>query len=252
VVTLNANTSVNAEFWGPPNPTCLWAWLRHNEGSGTTIIDYSSVGVNGTLVAWNGAAPSAAEQNYFWNTNVGFGTGGGIGVSCRTVRTTAVRNTSFVSLVAFIKPMGGGFFDAVGFVQLGELGANNFLQVGWDQGAVHFWKFNYSNGQKTSASFATYGTWYCIYGYSQSGANNNALYIRTSGAGAWTNVLLNQGAASASVSQTGIFKFGTTNNPINGVGGDALYYACDNAGGIISLAQATDIYNQLKSRYGML
>ena len=237
----------------PPNPSALWAWFKHDEGSGTTIIDYSAIDTDGALVNNSAVTPSSAQQTYFWGTNAGYGTQTAAGLGAMTLRASPAADPGYCSMVAFIKPLGYGMFDSTQAVQLGHTSNLNCLIVGWDgASSPHYWKFNYSAGQKTGALSVTYGTWYCIYAYSQRGTNNNGLYYRVDGDADWTAVLTNQGAATGdSGTQSSVFMFGVSTNPTAMVGGDGLYYCSTASTGIITPAQATIIYNALKARYGM-
>jgi hypothetical protein len=264
--TLSQDTGTSISFdtsvvilsggWAPPNFDALWAWFKHNEGSGTNIVDYSPVETDGTLVAIND--PLAID--YFWNTIPGFGTAG-MGAHAEyqayVGRTSPSRNSAYCSLVAFIKPWGNGQFNAYAAIQLGHTGLLNSLDVGWE-GMVtlpptpHYWRLG-ANGQSAfSAEIAVYGTWYCVYAYSQAGVNNNGLYIRKSGDVDWTLAVQNIGiTAGAGTDQTSVFAFGVVSDCTQVTEGDCLYYADPTSDGMITLVQATDIFDNLKARYGM-
>jgi hypothetical protein len=250
-VLINGDKIIDANFLNIPT-TSMWAWFKHNEGSGTVIIDYSPVATNGALNQSGGAAPTGAQQNYFWNTNPGFGTESSANQGAKTIRTAPPANTTYISLVAFVKPLGNGVFNSYQAVQLGE-GGGHFLQIGWEgASAPHFWKFTLPTGTYTSTQAATYGTWYCIYAFSRRNTTNTGMYVRKSGDANWTLARSGDASGAVAVIQNGVYMFGGTNNPISMVGGDGLYYADLASTGIISLTDATNIYNSLKARYGML
>ena len=169
--------------WTPPNQAAFWAWFKYNEGLGTAIIDYSPTATNGQLFTNTNDPAIEPNVSYFWGTNPGYGTETAAGTGCRNRRQAPSRDSSYCSMVAFIKPLGYGKFDSTQAVQLGHTSALNCLIVGWEgASSPHYWKFQYSAGEKTASLAATYGTWYCIYAYSQKGVNNNGLYIKSSGA----------------------------------------------------------------------
>jgi hypothetical protein len=255
---------LKVEYSDIPRPTeddfiteALWAWFRNNEGSGIIATDHSLTAINGGLVKGFGAGNAdATQQNYFWNTNSGFGTGSVTGaIAARIARLTSPKKSTYISLVAFIKPLGGSFFgDAQQAVQLGHSGLINYLSVGWQDSVIPADRklgFNFSQGWKLSTYPLTYGQWYCIYAYSKGGLNDNGLYVRKSGDPDWVLALQNQGIAAGGGDQSGVYMFGSTNNPISMEGGDALYYIGPTSVGLITLAQATAIFQSLKAHHGM-
>ena len=240
-----------AEWTPPPG---LWAWFKHNEGSGIPIIDYSPNAANGTLVSdgSGGPIPTAAELNYFWNTNPGFGTGNpNTNFDCRTLRIVPPANTTYASILAFIKPMGDGAFNPQQCVQLGE-GGGHFIQVGYRFASPHYWIIGLPAGSyQATVEAAVFGTWYCVYAFSQVNTTNTGIYVRKSGDSGWTLARGGDSSGNIGVTQNGVYMFGGTNNSVYVIGGDALYFASLYSLGIIGLAQATSVYNGLRSRYGM-
>ena len=237
--------------WAPP--AGLWAWFKFNEGAGTAIIDYSPLATNGLIEHYNGTPATVGDLAYLWNNLAGFGSDTYVyATATRMTRITVVRNTTYCSLVAFIRPAGIGAINAYTAIQLGVTGTANYLAVGWeDFSAPHYWCIGLPTATYFSTTLAaTYGTWYCLYAYSQKNTINTGLYVRASG-GAWQLARSMDASGNVGNTQTTVRVFGQQNNPHTMSVGDVLYYADSVPTGIITLAQASDIYDNLKGRYGM-
>lgn len=243
--------------WNPP-PASLYAWFKVNEGSGQTIIDYGPLATNGRLHVPGFSPPiPTSNMNYFWNHFSGFGTSeadmgaGGNQIGAAVYRGEPNFNTAYLSAVVFFRPMGTGFYGSHQAIQLGESAGVNLLLVGWESvTSPHYLSFGpaYYN----TAYELTYSTWYCVYVYSRGGANDNGLYVRKSGDGNWTLAGQNMGTMPAAGTQALILLGNQALNYCTTMTiADSLFYAGATSTGIISLAQATDIFNNLKSRYGM-
>lgn len=249
-IIINGDKTVDASFLSIPTAG-MWAWFKVNEGSGTTIIDYSPTAANGSVTTSGGGVPSAQQRNFFWNTNPGFGTQDLNGLNhAKVLRNGPARNFEYISAIVFVKPLAQdcstcGFGN--GFLQVGESGAINFFIAGWRNASapIPYW----TNGLFYSTTLSpTFGTWYCVYIFSQRGTTNTGMYVTSGGAfqPALTGTAAIVGAGNQNLIQTH-----NTNSLNSLVIGDILVWASLTSEGIISSSQATGVFNSLKSRYGM-
>ena len=252
-VVMNANKVIYAVFFYQPNPDCLWAWFRHNEGSGTTIIDYSPLATNGYLHTGEGNPVSK-----FWSVP-GFGHNDYTAPTTWVYRNSSPRPVNYVSIVGFFRPRGYDPNDLSfnGCAQLGEGGSANWLRIGWSNSSTNRWKLSSGNifGSINTSQPVSLNTWAFVYAHgtpsSLSGRSRIEMWIRFSG-GSLTNIY---STSSLNYSYTGyqgrVFAFGSNNYSYNMDGGDIFYYACNNTGAILSIDQINSIYDAFKSRYGM-
>ena len=238
-----------ASTWTPPNFSAIWGWFKHNEGAGTTIIDYGPVAVNAWLETSFGD-----PTGKFWSVP-GFGHNDNTGYYTWMLRTTAgARDTDYVSMVGFIKPINYGEFVFRGAMQLGEGGTANWLRIGWRDDTTRNWAVRSGNLSSVRYSTATFSfnTWYCLFAYASSevGVQKIRLYVRSSG-NPFSLVIDEPYDYNIKGTQIGLYGFGSNNGNYIMDGGDMLYYASATSEGVISVSQADDIYDNLKARYGM-
>jgi len=239
-----------------PSMASLWAWFKLNEGAGTPIIDYSLTAINGAVVNESFNPPTQAQIDAFWNTLPGFGSGvftSGTGPLVR--RATAGRDTTYCSLVAFIRIRSdAGNLNPRKAVALGESSTGNMIHVGWYHDVVFgvphdYWTLSLNTGNYISVTEVTFDAWYCVYAFAQRNSTNSGLSIRKSGDPDWTVIRSGDTVNNNSALEGTIYLCGT--GALNVSAGDALCYADSIPSGLISVTAATEIYNNLKSRYGM-
>lgn len=239
--------------WEPPNLDALWAWFKFNEGTGTTIEDYSPLLEDGTV---NTAFGDPTTK--FWDV-AGFGYNSTTESPLTWVYrvASAERICTYCSMVAFfrIDTLKAVDYTAKGYCQLGQGGTGaNWLRITSGYNTPFYWCLN--GGSVDDEVFATSSpiadTWYCCYAVSDGSqvGGDFKLYTRVSGE-AFTLVVDSVTTDAMDETQTTVSAFGWNNGSIDMTGGDILYYSHSTSIGCITLAQANDIYDNLKTRYSM-
>lgn len=251
-VEMDGNKIVDANFINTvPIPlTSLYAWFKYDEGAGTVIIDYSPVGVNGALqVAFGNPVPKFWSVPTFGHNDAGAPLTWVLGIGRPVV------STKYVSMVGFIKPKGvdpGPWTLAGAAMWHGQGGAINWMKLGWSMAGPPKWAMDCSNiAWVQTAVPATINTWHFVYMYSDTVANITQLYLRLSG-GPLTLIASAPHTAHNNGNSTAVLAFGANNTNYPMDAGDMLWWAAADASGIIGIAQANNVYENLKVRYGML
>ncbi len=246
-------------LWTPPNLPSLYAWFKYNEGSGITPIDYSPYHINGALQTAFGN-PTAK----FWSVS-GFGHNdfASAPLTWFYAYNRPTIDSNCVSMIGFVKPKSAIVTNWSVAMWHGVGGFQNWMKIGWRYVAdpyLHgpYWlcafencngAFPASGGSWTKVPI-TLDTWYCIYALSDVLTHRAKLYYRISG-NPFQLLFDVPHDYSYHAAISGVVAFGGNNTNAAMDGGDMLWWLANDSSGIISLAQANDVYNNLKYRYGM-
>jgi len=252
----------------PPHESCLWCYLKNDEGTGVDLVDYSPY-LKDCYLTKPPAEPGDLATK-FWGIP-GFGRNiAGIIPPPRmwvtrditwfddddvlhTIAIKAARSSMF----GFIKPY---LITPTTLVIGTNAMSHGGMKLGWlkllEAGSAYWSMASQFFATVTSATAVTLNQWYCVLAHVDAVEGYGNLYVRSSG-GDWVQVIHQEFVGSGVEfysSNLKAFGYSTAGEgQITMVGGDMLWWASgvDSTCGILEPADVEELYQNLRSRYGM-